>query len=180
MRDPSEACERNADCPDVRFACRKCACLTASEPVVFDDASGDLPADLAQWPYLDIRSVTMSIDGPPAERVVVEFGSAIRRPTEVFRACLAIEEGGAELVRLCFSRDPMNTSDVTTGTTSVASEIQPRFVDAGRGLQMDIPESVGIPLHAGTSFWWYTEWGNREADRHPDQGTIPMTDIVGR
>jgi len=175
-----EDCERNLDCNTVGAVCRMCFCVPSSAAVEFDDAPNDLnPAVDQDVGAADLTGVSFTVDGPPMERIEIETTSAITRPAQTLRICLVVVDAGAEIGLLCYQIGAVGDGALTW--TSAGG--QPETIDTisfnGSRMIWEVPAGT-VSFDAALSFFVRSELDGTLADRLPDEGTVSMSEIVGR
>jgi hypothetical protein len=183
--NPPEQCEFNSECPTTEEnVCRNCSCALASLLAEFMDPVNDLAAGIdSTESYLDIRKVGMAIDSSPMDRFEITLGETPAAVQETLKICLVLVQSDAEVGRLCFERMSNFAEDIRVSTVSTAERsIMPEAsVTVGGGVvRFSVPASANLPYGSDAEFYWYTELGGVQADRYPDTGTTPLSEIIGR
>lgn len=175
--DPEENCERNPQCTGVDEVCRRCQCRLKTTPAEFRDRLGDGGALPQQ---IDFDEVEMTIAMPPAAELLITMADIPRPLASDYRLCLVLVQSAMELQRLCWALSSGGMLDVRfrdmNGERSVLGEVTAGMTPPS----LTVPASLGLMLDEGIDFFWVSEFGGAEADRLPDQGVFPLTDVLGR
>ena len=183
--NPPEQCEFNRECPtNEENVCRNCSCALASLPAEFMDPDNDLAAGIdSTESYLDIRRVGMVIDSSSMDRFTVSLGETPTAVPDTMKLCMVLVRSDAEVGRLCWQRMSNFAEDIVVSSVGMAERsifAESMASASGQGLQLSIPDSAMLPYGSDAGFYWFTELGGVQADRYPDSGTTPLSDVIGR
>lgn len=180
-KSPTEQCELNGDCTGQGVVCRKCLCVFSQTAYEVTDPI-DLPAAAAG--AFDIRSLSVTIDGPPKEAFNIDVvpGSGQNADPPI-ALCVVLMESGAEAARLCYDVVPadrvVHYTDINGVRTLSPTEVTVLIGGAGSGPFLQVAANLML-IRPTVSFHVESLRGGQVVDRLPDTGEIPYTDIIGK
>lgn len=182
--DGNEACERNAQCTaQPGTVCRKCACEVRDDAFTVRDAANDLATGIdTTLRYLDFRQLDVYMPANGDRRFDMEMAIGPVSNAVKVEHCIVAVDGAAE-TRLCHTVVGANASDVfleAPGSAPVSVGMQVGGTVSTKTVRITVPASFTFPTSRGMSFYAVTELGDVVADRLPDTGTIPITDVIGK